>query len=288
MKIKILSVLLVVIGFGFQQVNAQDIPVDQNLLNNYNFEHAFDSAWYVAQDGGEDYYTFLQSPNENGQLITWSTSQQLTEEKRELLHPAVPIEAGVEYTLRAKMRVFGDPAGQANMKLRFWYQEGETNEFQGEDFNNLPADSTVWFNHEITMVAPEGANHADVLFDTFGVGDSPADIEVDAVYFSASSNFTSTSNPEQASVPKEFSLEGNYPNPFNPATTIKFSLGDHSNVKLDVFNVHGQKVKTLIEGSMNAGQHQVMFNASSLPSGMYFYRLQAGDFSEVQKMSLIK
>jgi hypothetical protein len=88
--------------------------------------------------------------------------------------------------------------------------------------------------------------------------------------------------------PVQFELAQNYPNPFNPSTTIKFSIPQNSNVTLKIFNTLGQEVKTLLNQNMESGVHTINFDASELNSGIYFYRLDAGQFSEVRKMTLIK
>jgi hypothetical protein len=86
----------------------------------------------------------------------------------------------------------------------------------------------------------------------------------------------------------EYALHQNYPNPFNPATQIVFDLVDAGEANLTVYNSLGQTVTTLVNGSMNAGRHTVAFNAAGLPSGLYFYRLSAGDFTAIRKMILMK
>jgi hypothetical protein len=94
--------------------------------------------------------------------------------------------------------------------------------------------------------------------------------------------------------PEQYALGNNYPNPFNPATTIKYALPEAGFVKLEIYNVVGQVVRTLVAGQQNAGRYVVQWDASddsgrSLSSGIYFYRLQAGDeFLEVKKMLLLK
>lgn len=94
--------------------------------------------------------------------------------------------------------------------------------------------------------------------------------------------------------PEAFALANNYPNPFNPATTIKYALPEASTVRLEVFNVVGQVVRTLVADHQNAGRYVVQWDAAndnghSLSSGIYFYRLQAGgEFLEVKKMLLLK
>jgi hypothetical protein len=94
---------------------------------------------------------------------------------------------------------------------------------------------------------------------------------------------------EQASgVPTGFELSQNYPNPFNPTTNIDYTLSKASDVKLSVYNLLGQKVATVVDSHMGAGTHSVSFDASKLTSGVYFYRLDAGNFSSVKKMLLVK
>lgn len=91
-----------------------------------------------------------------------------------------------------------------------------------------------------------------------------------------------------AAIPENYSLSQNYPNPFNPTTKIDFSLPVSGLVTLKVFNILGQEVATLMNSEMKAGNYSVDFDASKLSSGVYFYKLQAGSFTQTQKLSLIK
>ncbi|MCF8414208.1 MAG: T9SS type A sorting domain-containing protein, partial [Melioribacteraceae bacterium] len=86
----------------------------------------------------------------------------------------------------------------------------------------------------------------------------------------------------------EFGLSQNYPNPFNPTTTIRVALPKESHVVLNIYNILGEKVKTLANELMPAGYSNFTFDASNLNSGMYIYRVEAGDFVEVKKMILLK
>ncbi len=94
---------------------------------------------------------------------------------------------------------------------------------------------------------------------------------------------------DESKKPFEYNLEVNYPNPFNPTTTIQFELPETSIVKLMVFDNLGKLVRTLIDRKiMQKGSHKIIFNASSLSSGVYYYRLEANNYIEIKKMNLIK
>jgi len=88
--------------------------------------------------------------------------------------------------------------------------------------------------------------------------------------------------------PLTFVLEQNYPNPFNPSTLIKYSVPENGFVKLSVYNLVGEEVIVLVNETVDAGFYEIEFDAAGLPSGIYFYRLQAGSFVETKKMILMK
>ena len=102
-------------------------------------------------------------------------------------------------------------------------------------------------------------------------------------------DYTSIVGVEESEIiPKLYSLEQNYPNPFNPETVIEYTLPIRSDVKLTIYNLRGEEVALLIDGTMPAGNHQVSWDASGFASGIYFYRLQADDFVQTKKMLLLK
>ena len=90
------------------------------------------------------------------------------------------------------------------------------------------------------------------------------------------------------SLPNEFELYQNYPNPFNPVTVIEYSLPKTSEVSIFIYNLEGEEVLHLVNDNMRAGNYRVKWDGSNMPSGVYLYRLQAGDFIQTRKMVLLK
>lgn len=89
-------------------------------------------------------------------------------------------------------------------------------------------------------------------------------------------------------LPTDFQLNQNYPNPFNPSTTISYVLPQSAHVTLEVYNIAGQHISTLVDAQRGEGQHIVTFDGSQLSSGTYIYRLHVGEFVQVRKLTLIK
>jgi hypothetical protein len=88
--------------------------------------------------------------------------------------------------------------------------------------------------------------------------------------------------------PKQFAFNQNYPNPFNPSTIINYEIPKSSFVKLRVYDIHGREITTLVNEQKPAGRYNVTFNASKYSSGIYFYRIETGSFSQIKKMVLLK
>jgi len=97
-----------------------------------------------------------------------------------------------------------------------------------------------------------------------------------------------TTSNENSDIPNDFELGQNYPNPFNPTTSINYSLPQSSYVLLEVYDMMGQKISTLVDGVKSSGTHTITFNATNLSSGTYIYRITTGEFSETKTMFLIK
>jgi hypothetical protein len=144
------------------------------------------------------------------------------------------------------------------------------------------------------VVAYNGQNNADDIPAAVAT-DAQGDVYVTGYSYSGcrvistvkySETLTTVQDP--GTIPGQFILYQNHPNPFNPSTAIRFSLPTSGNVSLKVFNMLGEEVATLVTGHRDAGTHLVQWDASGQPSGVYFYRLQAGEFTETRKLLLLR
>jgi hypothetical protein len=106
--------------------------------------------------------------------------------------------------------------------------------------------------------------------------------------YSNEASITVVSIQEEKEIPTEYSLNQNYPNPFNPTTKIKFALPKTSSTKIIVYDLLGREIQTLINQKLEAGYHEINFDAYNLPGGIYFFRIQSGYFTQAKKMILMK
>ncbi len=97
-----------------------------------------------------------------------------------------------------------------------------------------------------------------------------------------------TSVDEEATLPLTYKLKQNYPNPFNPTTIVGFEIPEKANVRLSILNILGEEIRVLLNEEKESGHHSIGFNASDLPSGVYFYQLRTGSFVETKKMVLLR
>ncbi|MCR9131725.1 MAG: T9SS type A sorting domain-containing protein [bacterium] len=183
-------------------------------------------------------------------------------------------------TFRFKLVDFGPTGGFS----------GEGGDGQGDDSEHeliweSPAQSE-WISYDLPLADFTGltntTNMAQYIFSALPEGSVTAFI--DNLYFY---DANATSN-EIAEIPNGFSLEQNYPNPFNPSTNISYSVPQTGKVTLEVYNLQGQKVSSLVNGVQSAGSYTVSFNAANLASGVYVYKLTAGATTSIKKMTLIK
>jgi len=144
---------------------------------------------------------------------------------------------------------------------------------QVDDWTHIYFDLSVAAGQTIEIVfRADAANSvwSYIYLDDLGISSSITDVE------------------DEESMPDDYVLSQNHPNPFNPSTTIKYDLPEASHVTLKIYNVMGELAAVLVDEEKPAGYHQVGFDASKLSSGIYFYRISAGSFKNVKKMILVK
>lgn len=138
-------------------------------------------------------------------------------------------------------------------------------------------------HHTHTYLTGRGEGHNNTEAET-----SPAIIMEDSTIADGTLNWLPDDGSEGKPLPDKSMLLTNYPNPFNPQTTIRFSLPEASLVRISVYNSLGQRVRTLLDEYTEAGQHDIEFNQGNLATGVYFYRLTTPKYSETRKMVLLK
>jgi hypothetical protein len=161
--------------------------------------------------------------------------------------------------------------------------------------SNITSSEPVFtVNITSAVVLPDSSQDVEVTFTPTGVISFNGKIEITHNAAGSPDSVMVTGEGvivlgvEEELQPLTFSLEQNYPNPFNPVTTIKYSIPEISKVSLILFNLLGEEIVTLVNEEKVAGNYEIEFNASMLPSDIYFYRLQAGDFIQTKKMVLMK
>ncbi len=181
------------------------------------------------------------------------------------------------------MWVFGDNSGN---ELDFIFSPSS-----GGAAKVVPIDTINWYGYKYVGMWRSSTDVSTGIFKGFAVThlksallDSSTiyvdDIQVDGKITGLSGDLTG--------IPGSFRLFQNYPNPFNPTTSIRYQLSKNSLVSLKIYDALGREVEPLVDKYQNAGSYSISFNASTLPSGLYFYRLDAGSFTATKKMMLVK
>jgi len=185
--------------------------------------------------------------------------------------------------------IYYNVAGQSGGGI-YLTEQGDLNYFSGPRANiylNYAEDSSPGRD-----LYKAGSNSVTVILDTFTVL-APTD---KFAYPIEKFNFDILHNPrgltdineEAVTLPKIFALKQNFPNPFNPLTTIEYALPKSAYVKILVYTITGQKVRTLLDKKRDAGSYKLEFDGGTLSSGVYLYRIEAGEYVDVKKMVLIK
>ena len=253
-----------------------DAMVGKNLLNNSDFD-AGTSAWTFYTNGAGSMQQV--SPGYDGsQALNLIISQSGA--NTQLYQPNIPLEVNTKY--RLSFAAYSNSAHGLDVVLQ---QHGSP--YTNYGLHQQIALSTTWALYSVEFTSTFSAAVPDGRL-MFWLGSSAVSGDqywIDRVVLE---KVSSTASAPLEEAPAEYALQQNYPNPFNPTTAIRFSLPRRSHTTLTVFNTLGQQVATLVNGEVEAGYHQVEFNASGLASGVYFYRIQAGDYAQVRRLCLVR
>ncbi len=144
-------------------------------------------------------------------------------------------------------------------------------------------------DHDFTVVPGETVKFAHEVFDNQGSNHAIDATPIDGVSYTLDFSLIPTDIERISSqVPTSYELKQNFPNPFNPSTTISFNIPEPGFARLQIVNILGQVVETLVDEQVQPGQYEVVFDAHALPSGMYYYRLSTEQFIQTRQMTLLK
>lgn len=292
----ILLILSVPMASGFAQTvkweetfDADTVPPGWLRFDNdgsglgFTFEQGIDFqdengavvATVLPQAGQSFWFSNFEGANSSGLIDEWLISPRIPgiEAGDQLTFYAGAFDNGFDDSLRVFISTTDSLLTSFVNQIAYFKVDGPVSEYSEYTFDLTDfagSDIFVAVNYYIIDGGPDGQASDAVWLDHFVVG----------------SNVTSVANPK---VLPDFALLQNYPNPFNPTTEILFSLAKKSEVSLTVFNLRGQKVAALLAGkSMESGDHGVIFDAAHLPNGIYYYKLVAGDFTDIKRMTLLK
>jgi hypothetical protein len=166
-------------------------------------------------------------------------------------------------------------------KSRSTYTYNSNNKLQLNFTENY--ESNAWVNHSQVLYTYDGnGNNIESLDQNWTNGAWEN-------FFKITMSYEWTTDVENTKLPvSEFKLMNNYPNPFNPLTTINYSIGKEGRTKLTVYNLIGSEVAVIVDENKPTGNYSVQFNAGTLPSGVYFYKLESGSYSATKKLVLMK
>lgn len=262
-----------------------------NILGGDGGRHGDDgtSAYSDNADDGAGNPSFMATndPGANVTFLVKDAAAQTAFDPYGVLMPAHTVDVAVPFNLGATFTsgdvipgyVLRIPNGDRAdvMSAGKWDSGVWTVEFKRKNSGSdndfaVPSGGMVDFTHEIFDNV--GGNHWVDGFDA-------------TIYTLDFSGITDVENPADQ-LPQNYTLDQNYPNPFNPTTSISYAIPQNSYVSLRIFDVLGNEVQTLVNETKSAGTYVVSFDAASVPSGVYYYTLQANNFTQTKKMILLK
>jgi hypothetical protein len=205
----------------------------------------------------------------------------------ELRDPSLPYKGADEGTpLPVELAAFTSSVSGNNVLLS-WSTATETNN-SGFEIQRKTEESTLWESLSFVNGSGTSTEITNYSYADLNVTAGSYSYRLKQVDFNGTYTFYDLAETVTVGVPAEFSLAQNYPNPFNPSTRIKYSVPTEQVTEIKLYDVLGNEVMTLLNESKAPGYYEVEFNAASLPSGVYIYRMQSGSFTDSKKLMLLK
>ncbi len=252
-----------------------------NSASGDSVEYLAESRRFIYYPDGSPLIVDMAEVSVNGKNLTWDDENKSTE--------TVDISgADIKFRFSSRLKE-ALPAGHADAALfnLVWAKDGGSRvlkTFRLSDLGALSAEQSVSRELHVLAGRMRGSGYLKLEFP----GEQPARYTMVRPVENASSFAKGGNGAAGSFVPLRFALQQNYPNPFNPLTHIVFDLPQGAGVRLAVYDLTGRKVADLVNGYKEAGRYSVAFDASRLASGMYVYRLEAGKYSAVRRMLLMK
>ena len=263
--------------------------INSNIGVQYNYDQT-GSSFITKYNTNtlQPYIIGLQGTNSSAQVLQYrymNSSQLISSGPMFGSNLALAFGPNVN-ALPVELSSFTSDVNGSNVRLN-WSTVNEQNN-SGFEIQRTNANENNW--KKINFV--EGnrtTNEAkDYSYEDRNISSGKYQYRLKQIDFNGNYEYFQLNHEVEIGVPKKFSLSQNYPNPFNPATKINFELPNSSKVKISVYDITGKLMSELLNTEKAAGYYTVEFNGVNLSSGMYFYRIEAGDFSAVKKMILIK
>ena len=259
-------------GFSNQEhARISLIEPGENMVVNGDFSHGFAYWDWLVRSADADYEITgeeeLHFIIRDGGGLDWNV---------QALYPGISLIQDNEYRLE-----FDAYAAQSRIVYFDVRKDGDPYTNFSQIGGTVLSPSPHHYSYVFTMADPSETEARIVL----NAGAYDSDVYVDNVSLV---QVDPNAVDQEVSIPNTFKLDQNYPNPFNPQTTICFNLQNPDHVTLKIYDIKGREITTLTDGYLPAGKHELNWDASEQPSGLYFYVLQAGDYSVTQKMVVQK
>ncbi|WP_428235679.1 zinc-dependent metalloprotease [Gracilimonas sp.] len=296
--------------FGYLPFGNYELSLDFKISGATARSETFDFYIFDGKNGQfssgviiSDSTLYAAGLNENDQLVFFGTNVVMTTDTYANLRIVYNTEEEViQYYYKGNMVLeTGFLFGRTPSELQVLHRNEVSDTHFDVDNIELKQLSSPYnwlaVNNMSGVAFEDSSSDAEFVFNTRGISAgtyetvlqvSTNDPENRIIEVPVTLNVNQEVSNETEEVPNQVSLKQNYPNPFNPTTSIQFNLNEASKVKLEVFNIQGQKVASLLNENRRAGEHRITFNAQNLSSGIYIYRLQTGAQTLTRKMVLIK